>query len=167
MISAISRIVWCSGESLDQERCSRCGCWQLSLLGWRSRCLVPPRRKRSGWRPAWVCCCWACWWLTFRACRNDRAKSIGSVDRIAMVLGAGLAALSSFGVLTAMVDRRHLDFARAWPLGVRLGHSGALMWCAGLLILSALVFWRFGVDRWLALATAVPCVGLWSIVRTK
>ena len=55
--------------------------WLLAavLLGWQSRCHVPPRRKRSGWRSAWVCCCWACWWLTFGACRNDRAKFIGSV----------------------------------------------------------------------------------------
>ena len=81
-----------------------------------------------------------------------------------MVLRAGLAALGSFGVLTAMVDQRHLDFAPGLAAGgyPGLGPSGALMWCAGLLILSALVFWRFGVDRWLALATAVPCVWLVS-----
>ena len=56
-----------------------------------------------------------------------------------MVLGAGLAALGSFGVLTAMVDQRHLDFAPGLAAGgyPGLGPSGALMWCAGLLILSA------------------------------
>ena len=86
-------------------------------------------------------------------------------DRMPMVLGAGLAAFGSFGVLTAMVDQRHLDFAPGLAAGgyPGLGPSGALMWCAGLLILSALVFWRFGVDRWLALATAVPCV--WLVVQ--
>ena len=86
-------------------------------------------------------------------------------DRMPMVLGAGLAALGSFGVLTAMVDQRHLDFAPGLAAGgyPGLGPSGALMWCAGLLILSALVFWRFGVDRWLALATAVPCA--WLVVQ--
>ena len=86
-------------------------------------------------------------------------------DRSPMMLGAGLAALGSFGVLTAMVDQRHLDFAPGLAAGgyPGLGPSGALIWCAGLLILSALVFWRFGVDRWLALATIVPCV--WLVVQ--
>ncbi len=92
-------------------------------------------------------------------------KALDQSDRFPMVLGAGLAALGSFGVLTAMVDQRHLDFAPGLAAGgyPGLGPSGALIWCAGLLSLSALVFWRFGVDRWLALATSVPCV--WLVVQ--
>ena len=64
-----------------------------------------------------------------------------------------------------MVDQRHLDFAPGIVSGgyPGLGPSGALMWCAGLLVLSALVFYRLGVDRGLALATSVPCV--WLVVQ--
>ncbi len=92
-------------------------------------------------------------------------NALDQSDRYPMLLGAGLAALGSFGVLTAMVDQRHLDFAPGMAAGgyPGLGPSGALIWCAGLLILSALVFWRFGVDRWLALATGLPCV--WLVVQ--
>ena len=92
-------------------------------------------------------------------------NALDQSDRIPMLLGAGLAGLGSFGVLTAMVDQRHLDFAPGIVSGgyPGLGPSGALMWCAGLLVLSALVFYRLGVDRGLALATSVPCV--WLVVQ--
>ena len=94
-----------------------------------------------------------------------RSNDFDQSDQFSMLLGAGLAGLGSFGVLTAMVDQRHLDFAPGLAAGgyPGLGPSGALIWCAGLLILSALVFWRFGADRWLALATSVPCV--WLVVQ--
>ena len=94
-----------------------------------------------------------------------RSNDFDQSDQFSMLLGAGLAGLGSFGVLTAMVDQRHLDFAPGLAAGgyPGLGPSGALIWCAGLLILSALVFWRFGTDRWLALATSVPCV--WLVVQ--
>jgi hypothetical protein len=64
-------------------------------------------------------------------------KALDQFDRFPMVLGAGLAALGSFGVLTAMVDQRHLDFAPGLAPGgyPGLGPSGALIWCAGLLAL--------------------------------
>ena len=92
-------------------------------------------------------------------------NALDQSDRMPMLLGAVLAGLGSFGVLMAMVDQRHLDFAPGIVSGgyPGLGPSGALMWCAGLLVLSALVFYRLGVDRGLALATSVPCV--WLVVQ--
>ena len=91
-------------------------------------------------------------------------NSLDQSDRMPMVLGAGLAALGSFGVLTAMVDQRHLDFAPGLAAGgyPGLGPSGALIWCAGLLILSAAgVLAASVLIDGSRLATAVPCAGLW------
>ena len=81
-------------------------------------------------------------------------------DGFSGLAGASLAGLGSFGVLTAMVDQRHLDFASGVASGgyPGLGPSGALAWSAALLILSALVFWRKGCERWLVLAAGLPCV---------
>ena len=46
-----------------------------------------------------------------------RSNGFDQSDQISMLLGAGLAGLGSFGVLTAMVDQRHLDFAPGLAAG--------------------------------------------------